>query len=191
MSDSFRGWPTQRYLAAIVAAGGAIVLIEPRVFPGLQFDSIPLVQSRFLLGVGMAAVLLLPFAVAWWLLVLGRTASTKQLGRGLAIAAGSLAVPVLLLGSLATVAVAGYSALWGEAPGWVVFLRFGSGVGLALLSAGVAWSAIRDDTPWPRRTAGITIAAVLLYALGARNAFWGSVPADGAESAGVSGTDDE
>jgi len=39
----------------------------------------------------------LAFGVAWWLLARGTTASTKQLGRGLTIAAGSPAAPLLLL----------------------------------------------------------------------------------------------
>lgn len=136
MTDLFRHQPTQRFLGAILVIGGSIVLIEPRVLPTLQSDSIPLVRSPLLLSGAVAIVLLLPFGVAWLLLTLGENRNAKQLGRGLAIAAGSLGALLFLLASLASLAMAGWSALWGEAPGWLVLLRGVSGVGLALLSAG-------------------------------------------------------
>jgi hypothetical protein len=137
----------------------ALALFIPDLAPQLEFDSIPLISSNALYSILVAAIVLLPFAVALVCSAGSRTDREREIARGIALGGGGLAVVVLSL--LALVAL--YGLAWGGSGSGLWTMRLFACLLLIVIHAALAWTAVRGSVL--TGISGLALVCVTGYAM--------------------------
>jgi hypothetical protein len=148
-------------LWAVLGTSAALILLVPDLIPQVEFDSIPLINSKPLWELLVGAIVLLPFGAALYLSGRGRSGREQEMARGLALGGGGFASATLIL--LALVAL--YGLAWGGSGSGLWAMRFFACLLLIVIHAVLVWTARPGSLGSLSANSGLALISVAGYSI--------------------------